>query len=114
MRSRVLVLVGVAAAAVILSGCSASEPSIAGVWVAEDGTTKTIQEDGQCSGMYYSNGQQLDIGGGMVCTLSEGTGGDRLLVVQQPPNEVTYSVSLEGDNTMTISNSGTTIQLERQ
>lgn len=96
--------VGIAAAALALSlsACSGGD-SVVGVWVAPDGSSAFINEDGSCQGMYYNQGQPLDIGGPMTCAYSGGS-----LVVSQPPNQTTYDVSFDGD-TMTISNSGTDV-----
>lgn len=100
---------GIALAALFgLTACG-SEPSLVGMWEADDGSgIKTIAEDGQCSGMYYSQGKPLDIGGGMLCTLGEkADDGTYLLLVQQPPNESTYRVQFEGaDRAVLTSKSG--------
>lgn len=92
----------ITAAVLLLAGCSA-QPSITGVWNASDGSpTKTINDDGSCSGMYYNNGKVLDIGGPETCHLSQGqTNGFYSLVVQQPPNQETLHVKFDG-NTMTL------------
>lgn len=95
---------GIAFAALFgLTACG-SEPSLVGMWEADDGTgIKTIAEDGRCSGMYYNQGKPLDIGGGMLCTLGEKTDdGTYLLLVQQPPNERTYQVQFKGDDTAVL------------
>ena len=92
--------------ALTLSACSGGS-SVVGVWIAPDGSSAFINEDGSCAGMYYNNGQPLDIGGPMTCAFSGGT-----LVVSQPPNQATYSVSFAGD-TMTISSGGTEVTFTR-
>ncbi len=74
-----------------------------GVWIAPDGSTAFILENGVCSGMYYNNGTPLDIGGGMTCAYSGNT-----LVVMQPPNQISYKVHYTGD-TMTITNGSMSI-----
>ena len=89
-----------------LSSCSA-EPDVVGVWIAPDGSSAFINEDGSCAGMYYNNGQPLDIGGPMTCSFSGST-----LVVSQPPNQITYSVSLS-ETTMTLDSGGTAIMFTR-
>lgn len=85
-----------------VAGCS-TQPSITGVWSASDGSaTKTINDDGSCTGMYYNGGKVLDIGGPETCHLSENqTNGFYSLVVQQPPNQETLQVTFDG-NTMTL------------
>ncbi|TAJ47297.1 MAG: hypothetical protein EPO52_12405 [Herbiconiux sp.] len=82
-----------------LAGCSGASGSPVGVWVAPDGTSATIDENGACTNMYWTQGQSLDIGGGMTCSFSGDT-----LVVNQPPNTATYSYSIDGD-TMTLNGS---------
>lgn len=95
---------GATAIIALLTGCAGGTPDISGMWVPDDGSgIKTINSDGTCSGMFYNNGQPLDIGGGMACTLSETeTDGFYTLVVRQPPNEATYRVSFDGDDAMTM------------
>ena len=90
-----------------LTACSSTETSIVGNWVDAQGKTATVLEDGQCTGMYYSNGAQLDIGGGMTCSYSDGS-----LVVTQPPNQISYGVELETD-TMTLTSGSQTITMNR-
>jgi len=94
-----------------LSGCGGSgAPTLVGNWRADDGTgTKVITSDGRCSGMYYSRGEPLDIGGGMGCSLSskKGSDGRYSLVVTQPLigdplNQETLKVSFDGDDEVTI------------
>jgi uncharacterized protein (DUF2147 family) len=104
-----VIAAGLACASLSLLGaCSEAAPTIAGVWSPDDGSgTKTISDDGNCTGMYYSNGQPLDIGGGMRCTLgSEESDGQYALVVEQPPNRVTYEASFPDEDTMELSQSG--------
>ncbi|KAA1380494.1 hypothetical protein [Aeromicrobium fastidiosum] len=100
------------------AGCADAAPSIVGVWSASDGSvTKTITEDGQCSGMYYNGTEPLDIGGGMSCTLSDAeTDGRYTLVVRQPPNQASYQVAFDSDDQMTVYTSGGTeiVTLTRQ
>jgi hypothetical protein len=92
---------------------SAEEGSIVGVWSAPDGI-KTINDVGQCTGMYYNNGQPLDIGGPMSCMQSDQqSDGSYLLVVTQAPNQASYRIVFS-DDTMTLSSGGTDITLVRQ
>ena len=97
------------AGSLLLSGCSTSA-TIAGVWTASDGSpTKTISDDGSCTGMYYNGATPLDIGGPMTCTLSDTeTDGHYALVVQQSPNQATYDAEFDGD-TMVLSSGGVDI-----
>lgn len=115
LAGQITVLIG---APLFAAGCSAGAPSLVGVWQADDGSgVKTIAEDGSCTGMYYNAGQPLDIGGGMTCTLgSEEDDGAYLLVVRQPPNEASYLVRFDGNDTAVLmSQSGEPIvTLERQ
>jgi hypothetical protein len=78
-----------------------------GVWIAPDGSTAFILDNGVCSGMYYHGGAPLDIGGGMTCAYSGNT-----LVVSQPPNQISYKVYYSGD-TMTIVNGSMAIAFTR-
>ena len=67
--------------------------------------------------MYYNQGQPLDIGGGMQCMLGEKSeDGTYALVVSQPPNEQTYRVTFEGNDTAIVSSSTgqPIVTLERQ
>lgn len=87
-----------------LAGCG-SAPELTGNWSADDGTgTKVINEAGACRGMFYSGGKPLDIGGGMSCSLSDkkGSDGRYSLVVSQPPNEASYQVEFNGDDSATV------------
>lgn len=81
------------------------DPDVYGVWVPDDGSgTKTIEEDGRCSGMYYNNGEPLDIGGAMVCTVGDvGDDGEFTIVVEQPPNKQTYTAEFADDDTLVLS-----------
>lgn len=101
--------------ALVASSCS-STPDLVGVWEADDGSgVKTINEDGSCAGMYYNNGEPLDIGGGMTCLLgSEAVDGRFTLVVQQPPNQAEYAVTFEGDDVALLDVGETTIRLTRR
>ncbi|GAB3257971.1 hypothetical protein [Nocardioides dilutus] len=103
-------------AAITTAGCSDSAPDIAGVWAPDDGSgLKTIDEDGTCSGMYYNNGEPLDIGGAASCTLGEtSTDGAYTLVVRQPPNQASYTVTFDGDDSMLMDVGPQTIRLARQ
>jgi uncharacterized protein (DUF2147 family) len=95
-----------------LAACSDSPPDIAGVWQADDGSgTKTIGDDGRCSGMYYNGSEPLDIGGGMTCTLGDKADADGryTLVVRQPPNERTYTVEFPDDDTMVLTDVDVTL-----
>jgi len=91
------------------SGTSGGDPSapvpttVVGVWIAPDGSTAFINPDGSCVGMYYNNGQPLDIGGPSTCAYSGST-----LVVSQPPNRASYKVSF-GPGSVTITSSGTNV-----
>ncbi len=90
--------------ALTLSACG-GPPSLTGNWMADDGSgTKVIMADGRCSGMYYSQGEPLDIGGGMSCSMSskKGENGRYSLVVTQPPNKTTLYVSFDGDDEATV------------
>lgn len=87
-----------------LAGCG-STPELTGNWSPDDGTgTKVINETGACRGMFYSGGKPLDIGGGMSCSLSDKKGSnDRYsLVVSQPPNEASYEVEFNGNDSATV------------
>lgn len=105
-------IITVAAATLLTSlvaGCTA-QPTITGVWAAADGSpAKTINDDGSCTGMYYDHGKVLDIGGPESCHLSQGQNNGRYdLVVQQPPNQETLQVKLDGD-TMTVYSGGAAV-----
>ena len=82
-----------------------STPDLVGNWQADDRTgMKVIRPNGACSGMYYSHGRPLDIGGGMSCSLSsnEGSNGRYTLVVSQPPNQATFAVAFDGNDSATV------------
>lgn len=101
-------IIGAAALTLALTGCGAQAPSPTGNWIAPDGSSAFIEEDGNCSGMFYNGGQPLDIGGPMTCSYSGET-----LVVSQPPNTVTYDVTFDG-NTMTLTSGGNSVTFTRQ
>ena len=88
-----------------LTGCGGA-PSLVGNWQADDGTgMKVITSGGRCSGMYYLGpGDPLDIGGGMSCSMSskKDSNGHYSLVVSQPPNQQTLTVSFNGNDEATI------------
>lgn len=100
--------VAVAAVALpLIAGCSSSDgpPSLVGTWSASDGTgSKDFFDGGACTGMYYNNGQPLDIGGGMTCSLgsSKNSDGRYALSVSQPPNSETLYLDFSGDSTATV------------
>jgi hypothetical protein len=98
--------IAVVAATLSLAGCSGSQTAV-GVWTTPDGSSAFMNDDGGCSGMYFNNGEPLDIGGPMTCAYQDG-----VLVVSQPPNQVTYSVSFDGDN-MTLTSGGIDVTLTR-
>jgi hypothetical protein len=104
------IVTGVVVLLVGLSGCSGA-PDLVGNWQADDGTgMKVIRANGACSGMYYSYSRPLDIGGGMSCSLSSKKGSnDRYtLVVSQPPNQATFEVAFDGNDSATIYDSSGT------
>ena len=92
----------------LCTSCSGASPSVAGNWMAPDGSSAFISQDGTCSGMYWQNGKLLDIGGPETCSYSENT-----LTVTQPPNKITYSVRFSGD-TMTLIAGTETLTFTRQ
>lgn len=98
MKTTIVAAMTFATATLLLAGCASTSANSTpvGIWRAPDGTTATINENGSCSNMYWTNGSSLDIGGGMSCSFSDST-----LVVSQPPNEITYSYSIDGD-TLTL------------
>ncbi|MDN5819036.1 MAG: hypothetical protein L0H42_12080 [Yaniella sp.] len=102
-RSDAAVVV-LSAVVLALSACGTSKPTLVGVWQPDDGSgTKTIDEDGSCSGMYYDSGKPLDIGGLATCTLGDkATDGAYSLVVRQPPNEATYLIKFDDDDTAVL------------
>lgn len=88
----------------VLTACGGS-PSLVGNWHADDGTgMKVISSNGACSGMYYSRGEPLDIGGPMSCSISskKGSDGRYSLVVTQSPNQQTLKVSFDGNDEATV------------
>lgn len=92
------------ASCLALTGCGTSAPDLVRIWQPDDGSgTKTINEDGSCSGMYYSSGEPLDIGGVATCTLGDkATDGAYSLVVRQPPNEATYLIKFDDDDSAVL------------
>lgn len=100
LRIGLIALTITVVASASMSACSASRPDFTGLWQADDGSgLKTVEADGRCTGMYYYRGAPLDIGGVMTCTLGDRSqDGDYLLVVRQPPNEITYRLRFEGDD----------------
>jgi hypothetical protein len=89
----------------LTTGCGGGSPHLAGLWVADDGSgSKTITEDGRCSGMFYHQGQPLDIGGGMRCTLGEvaDDNGRYALQVDQPPNQQTLRLDFIDDDEVEV------------
>lgn len=116
--ARVGALAGALMLAAGLAGCGGGAPSLVGVWQADDGSgLKTVNDDGSCTGMYYNGGSPLDIGGGMTCQLGEkSSDGTYLLVVRQPPNERSYAVRFDGNDTAVLlgSSGDAIVTLERQ
>ena len=98
-----------------LAGCAA-KADIEGVWDASDGSAaKVIEADGSCSGMYYTNGRVLDIGGPETCTLSKNAvDGFYDLEVRQPPNQETLRVRLDGDTMQVYSGNTPVVTLTRR
>lgn len=70
--------------------------AVVGEWTASDGTgTKLFTESGgRCEGFYYSNGEPLDIGGPMTCSISSRADaqGRYTLEVTQSMNEARYLI----------------------
>jgi len=97
-----------ALAFVTVSACAG--PSVAdlvGLWRASDGSTKTVADDGTCVGMYYLNGQPLDIGGLATCTMSQSASdGLYTLVVEQPPNRQELRLQFDGNDQVTVYENG--------
>lgn len=110
-RLRSIPLLAMLALVLATTACSSGSPQLAGIWASSDGTPdKVISDSGQCSGMYYHNGKPLDIGGPMHCTLGEAQEDETYrLVVQQSPNQTSYSVTFTGNDTMELSQNGQTI-----
>lgn len=93
---------------VSLTACG-GPPSLVGNWMADDGTgMKVIRSNGACSGMYYSRGEPLDIGGPMSCSIGTKKDGNGRysLVVTQPPNEQTLKFSFSGDDEVAVYSGG--------
>lgn len=105
-RKSALVFASMAALTFVLTSCSA-EPDVVGIWTSPDGSSAFINEDGSCGGMYYNNGQPLDIGGPMTCVFSNGT-----LLVSQPPNQVSYDVKVSEDE-MSFTSGGVDVVFTR-
>ena len=100
-------------------GSSSTHPTdgLAGLWSASDGSgTKIVRPDGSCTGMYYAGTEPLDIGGGMMCALSDSakSNGNYNLIVRQPPNEASYEVQfVSPDEANLISGGRTIVTLKR-
>lgn len=94
-----------------MAACGEAEPTLSGVWSADDGTpAKVISEDGSCTGMYYHDGQPLDIGGEMRCTLgSRSDDGTYTLIVQQPPNQRSYTATFPDADTLVLTDGTETV-----
>lgn len=116
-EGRALLLGGVPLA--FAGGCS-SGPSIVGVWEGSDGTPlKIIDESGLCEGMYYNQGEPLDIGGPMTCALgsdADDSGYYTLVVLKDPTQPPTPLTSLTDSETAVLMDSGGTeiVTLERR
>lgn len=104
MKTRLATGVALIVSVFGLSGCSGSGDDIVGNWQADDGSVKTISESGACTGMYYNQGQPLDIGGSMSCSFSKdaGANGRHTLVVVQGPNRETLEVEFKGADTVVL------------
>ncbi|MGW6619710.1 hypothetical protein ACWF99_00685 [Nocardia sp. NPDC055002] len=93
--------------------------AMAGTWTASDGTgTKTFNSDGgRCDGFFYNNGEPLDIGGPMTCSISSkaDTEGRYTLIVTQSPNRAKYLVEFtDAEHASVFDASGTELyDLER-
>jgi hypothetical protein len=109
VRRTILLLVPILLTAT--TSCAEEEPDFTGVWQPDDGSgVKTIEASGACSGMYYNQGEPLDIGGSMSCTFSDGAAdGSYQLVVRQPPNQTSYDVEMPDADTMELSSGGSVI-----
>lgn len=107
-QARMAAAIAAVAVTVFLGGCGGgvSSEDLTGVWTADDGSgTKTISADGQCTGMYYNDGQPLDIGGPMTCAIGEKeTDGAFTLIVRQPPNEQSYLIRFDDADTAVLMN----------
>ena len=92
------------AAVTTLTACGGT-PSIVGNWRADDGTgTKVITSNGACSGMFYNQGEPLDIGGPMSCSMSESksSNGRYAMVVTQFMNQTTQYIEFDGSDTAKV------------
>lgn len=77
--------------------------------MVDDGTgMKVITSNGACSGIYYSGGEPLDIGGPMSCSLGseKDANGRYSLVVTQTPNQQTLKLSFTGDEEVAVYSAG--------
>ncbi|MGW5924219.1 hypothetical protein ACWFPY_34945 [Nocardia fluminea] len=102
----------------LISGPTSGAPPVrgteamAGTWKASDGTgTKTFGSDGgRCDGFFYSNGEPLDIGGPMTCTISSKPDAKGLytLIVTQGPNRAEYLVEFTDPEHATVFDSSGT------
>lgn len=103
----------------LLTACG-GPPDFAGTWAPDDGSgTKAIDSSGRCRGMYYNGGTVLDIGGPMSCAFSaeKDAQGHHTLTVSQPPNERSYAVEMDGEDTMilrSLSSGESIVTLERR
>lgn len=80
-------------------------PSIVGNWQADDGSgMKVISSSGMCSGMIYSHGEPLDIGGPMTCSMGSKKDGQGryTLVATQSMNQDTLKISFKGKDEATV------------
>lgn len=102
------VVTSVAAAPAVTTTAAARggpRQSLTGMWEPSDGTaTKKFSADGRCTGMLYSGGKPLDIGGPMTCMLS--TKADSMgrftLAVEQSVNSATYLIAFTGTDTASV------------
>ena len=98
--SRFKAIFSLALVAFLLTACG-GPPSLVGNWRADDGSgTKVVMSNGGCSGMYYNQGQPLDIGGPMSCSFStnKSSNGRYALVVTQSMNQTTQYIEFDGKN----------------
>lgn len=109
MRQRLLGITATVFIVLTLAACGGT-PSLVGNWQADDGSgMKVISSSGACSGMFYSHGEPLDIGGPMSCSMgSKKDGQGRYsLVVTQSMNQETLKVSFRGkDEAIVYDSSG--------
>lgn len=78
---------------------------LVGSWESSDSVSKTFTGNGgSCEGFFYSNGQELDIGGPMTCVLSSRPDADGrfTLKVTQEPNRASYKVIFESVDTVAV------------